>query len=336
VHRSDLVAPKRSRVVGRVAGVARRFQLSVPKRRADDDPWFRIGTVDVTTGVFLIGLSIISMFLYAVNRGIVDRLFLFRPFVTDGEVWRLITWPFATEPSIGAAITLAFFWFVSREVERQFGRIRFTKFLLTIAVVMTVLALLLDVPLGGIRMLSLATFLVFVAENPRMPFFFGIPAWVLAVVYVGIDVLQLLGDRQPRSLVVLLAAIATALLLLRGYGWGSEVPWVPRLPVPPILGGPVKRRPAKTTTRATKPAGRTKAKRESGTVVSGPWGEQGTGTATGAAADAPRLPRTGPVTQADVDLVLDKVAATGLASLTDDERAVLEHASRTLRDRSAD
>ena len=320
--------------------MARRFPIYVPKRRAEDDPWFRVGTVDVTTTVFVIALNVFVMFIYAVSNAFFFRLILFRPLVTDGEVWRLITWPFATRPDIGAAFTLAFFWFTGREVERLFGRIRYTKFLVTIGLVTTALALAVNVPVGGLRFVVLAVFCAFAAENPRMPFFFGIPVWVIALVYVGLDVLQYLGDRESELLLVMIGAIATALLLLRGYGWGSEVPWVPRVAIPPLLGGPSNRtgRPASAGKRAQSPkASRGRKGRDGGgSVVTGPWGEKGTGTATNEADSGPRLPRTGPLSQADVDRVLDKVAATGLSSLTEDERAVLEQASRTLRDRSSE
>ncbi len=320
--------------------MARRFPIYVPKRRAEDDPWFRVGSIDVTTTVFVIALNVFVMFIYAVSNAFFARLILFRPLVTDGEVWRLVTWPFATRPDIGAAFTLAFFWFTGREVERLFGRARFTKFLVTIAVVTTLLALAVNVPVGGLRFVVLAVFCAFAAENPRMPFFFGIPVWVIALVFVGLDVLQYLGDRESELLLVMIGAIATALLLLRGYGWGSEVPWVPRVAIPPLLGGPNNRtkRPTSGGNRARAPkAGRGRKGRDGdGSVVAGPWGEKGTGTATTAADAGPRLPRTGPLSQADVDRVLDKVAATGLNSLTEDERAVLEQASRTLRDRSSE
>ena len=323
--------------------MARRFQLSVPKRRGDNDPWFRIGSLEVTTTVAAIGLNVAVMVLYAIDKGSLFRLIMDRQLVTTGEVWRLATWPFATVPTLNAAFMLGFFWFVGRDLEGQFGRVRFAKFLTTIAVVILVLALALDVPLIGFRLVVTAAFIGYIAENPRRPFFFGIPAWILGAVYVGIDVLQYTSDRQPKLIVLLFGAIGAALVLLRGYGWGSEVPWVPRVQIPPLFGGPVRpassptrpTRDSKTSTKAAKPEKR-RRNNAGATVVTGPWGESGSATATDAAATGPRLPRTGPVTQVDVDRVLDKVAATGLASLTDDERGVLEHASRTLRDRSVD
>ena len=321
--------------------MARRFPIYVPKRRAEDDPWFRVGSIDVTTTVFVIALNVFVMFLYAISNAFFFRLILFRPLVTNGEVWRLVTWPFATRPDIGAAFTLAFFWFTGREVERLFGRVRYTKFLVTIAAVTTVLGLAVNIPVGGLRFVVLAVFCAFAAENPRMPFFFGIPVWVIALVYVGLDVLQYLGDRQSELLLVMIGAIGTAILLLRGYGWGSEVPWVPRLAIPPLLGGPSNRTKRPTSgggnrSRAPKAGRGRKGRDGGGSVVTGPWGEKGTGTATTTADSGPRLPRTGPLSQADVDRVLDKVAATGLNSLTEEERDVLEQASRTLRDRSSE
>ena len=42
-------------------------------------------------------------------------------------------------------------------------------------------------------------FLVFIAEYPFARFFFGIPAWAIGAVIVGIEVLQLLGDRDERA-----------------------------------------------------------------------------------------------------------------------------------------
>ena len=320
--------------------MARRFQIYVPKRRAEDDPWFRVGTVDVTTTVLVIALNVLVMFSYAISRLFFFRLVLFRELVTNGEIWRIVTWPFATIPDVWAALGLAFFWFTGREVERLLGRVRFTKFLVTIALVMSALAMLVDAPLVGLRLVIIAVFCVFAAENPRMPFLFGIPAWMIAVAYVALDVIRALGGRQPELVVVILGGIGAALLLLRGYGWGSEVPWVPRVAIPTLLGGPDKRpsRPLAGSAggKGSKKPKNRKARNGGGSVVTGPWGETGTGSATPAAPSGPRLPRTGPLSQADVDRVLDKVAASGLESLSDDERAVLDQASRTLRDRSAE
>ena len=42
-------------------------------------------------------------------------------------------------------------------------------------------------------------FAVFAAEHPHAPSFFGIPVWILAVVFIGIDVLRIVGDLALRD-----------------------------------------------------------------------------------------------------------------------------------------
>ena len=39
-----------------------RFSLSFPGRRGEDDPWFRVGTVDVNTSLLAALLAALSMF----------------------------------------------------------------------------------------------------------------------------------------------------------------------------------------------------------------------------------------------------------------------------------
>ena len=50
----------------RVSRVPGRYQFSMPERPSRDG-WFRIGTVDVTTTALLVGLGVLSMFLYAIG-----------------------------------------------------------------------------------------------------------------------------------------------------------------------------------------------------------------------------------------------------------------------------
>ena len=94
-------------------------------------------------------------------------------------------------------ITLAIFWYFGREIEGLLGRMRFAMLLLAA-----------DRHPGHRRHrrstcrrpasapVELAVFLVFIAEYPFARFFFGIPAWAIGAVFVGIEVLQL--PRRPR------------------------------------------------------------------------------------------------------------------------------------------
>ena len=291
-----------------------RYRFSMPSNRDRTDPWFRLGLVDVTTTVIITFLCVLSFFVYAADRTLLYNLYLIpsdNPVtgsVLGGQVWRLVTWPIANEPSIFVALSIAIFWYLGSRIESQLGRIRYL-WLVGLAVVLPgLIAVALDVPVFGIRTLEIAIFVVFVMENPKMPFFFGLPAWILAVVIVGIDILQLLGDRQSEVLVVYLACIITAVLTARSFGMLTDYPWMPQLKRRG-RGGPKKRRPARSTSGASSGA------RE--VVAQGPW---------------PTAPIYKPMQdQAEVDSILDKIALVGMDGLTADEKKRLNDASKRLR-----
>jgi hypothetical protein len=97
------------------------------------------------------------------------------------------------------------------------------------------------------------------------------------------------------------------MLTTKAFGHAAEVPWIPRIPIgsrPP--GSPAPRRASKA-----------KRHRQSGpTVVSGPW--------VGAVQQ--------PLEQREIDALLDKIAQSGLDSLTPHERRRLDEVSRRWRD----
>ena len=83
------------------------------------------------------------MFAYAISPSALSNLGFVPELVRDGELWRLITWPIATDPSIWAVISLAFFWIFGHRIEEMIGRVRFTRLIAILvvfpAVVVTVL-----------------------------------------------------------------------------------------------------------------------------------------------------------------------------------------------------
>ena len=176
------------------------------------------------------------------------------------------------------------------------------------------LGVLLDIPLAGVRSVEIAVFCVFVAEYPNVRFFFGIPAWVLGVVFVGIEVLQLAGLREGERIILLFAALITAALAGRAFGLLAEFPWIPRL-----AGG---RRAAAAAADARHVGGTGRSSRQSrdfDRVVSGPWAGSGPAPApaTGSAAD-----------HAEMDRLLDKMNSVGLSEA---ERRRLTELGRRLR-----
>ena len=251
--------------------VAGRFSFSVPERRNASDPWFRIGTLDVTTTILVILLSAASMVLWAIDGSAWSYLILDPAEVKSGQVWRLVTWPLANEPTIWAVITLGIFWYFGRELEGMLGRVRFAVLLLLLTIVPGIVAVLLDIPLAELAIVELSVFLIFIAEYPYARFFFGIPAWAIGAVIVGIQVLQYLGNRQEELILLLLVSIATAALTARAFGLASSLHWIPKIPLPGSGGGGRKRR-------------RRQRGSSGGSVVTGPWSGP---------SPAPRRPRSG-------------------------------------------
>jgi len=294
----------------------------MPKSRGHSDPWFHLGSVDVTTTIIVTALCVLSFFVYAADKTALNSLVLFpsdNPFagsVRGGQIWRLVTWPIANAPSLAAVIGVAIFWYLGSRVEDQLGRVKYLWLLLLLTLLPGLLATLLNVELSGIRTVEIAIFVVFVCENPKMPFFFGIPAWVLAAVIVGIDVLQLLGDRQSEVLVVYLAAIATAVWTARSMGMLNDFQWLPQIHIPGI-GGKTSSGGRGSPARRRRSSGGPSRSNTGPVVVDGPW---------------PTAPVYRPMQdQAEVDQILDKIALVGMDGLTGDEKKRLNEASKRLR-----
>lgn len=283
--------------------MARRFQFSVPGNRGPSDPWFRVGNVEVTTTVLVTALAAISFFIYAIDKTLLEGLVLFPSDVRSGQVWRLLTWPLVNPPSIWNLITLAIFWWFGRDLEAQMGRVRFLWFLLAMTLGGGLLATLLNVALAEFRYIELGTFVAFAAEHARARFMFNIPAWVIAAVIVGLDVLQLLGDRLVELLLVELFILAIALVVSRSFGLATDAPWIPKIP----LGA-------------------------AGSGSSGNQAKKRTGKGKAKLAAVPSAPRGLDITaQMEMDVLLDKISAGGVESLSSAERKRLDQLSKQLR-----
>jgi hypothetical protein len=136
---------------------------------------------------------------------------------------------------------------------------------------------------------------LFAAERPNAPFFFGIPAWVIATVFVGLDVLRYAGVRWWGILVQELLMLVFALVMVRQWGHLSDLTFIPRF----TKGGGQK-----------KSAKRRKQSRDFDRVVTGPWA-------------APSLSD-----QDEMDRLLDKMNSVGLS---DAERKRLSELGKRLR-----
>jgi membrane associated rhomboid family serine protease len=341
--------------------VASSAKNSRSTRRGPGDPWFQIGTVDVTTSVLIPLIMVVVWVAGAVDAKILNVLWLSRAVYRVGFVWQLVTWPFASLASVNGAIGLFFFWSFGRILEGQLGPLRFLKMLGLITVVTGVAALLLDLVTSNpgallallarsntqvLTALSSARFLPIVVgpslvalgvavavslEFPGIRAFFGIPIRFLVGAFVAIEALQTLGDRYRIHLAHLAIAIAVSVLALRSFGLGSELPaWIPHVPLPASWTG---LRSSPSRNRGASGPSKLRGKRLGGnSVVTGPWGEKGTGTASPSAAPSGRSSAMTRADREEVDRLLDKIAQEGMGSLSSDEKAQLEDASRRLRE----
>jgi hypothetical protein len=283
--------------------------------RGSADGWFRLGSIEVTTTVLVVVLSVASVIEWAIegNFGpLQSHLSLVPDDVVSGQVWQLLTWPLAYPYGIGifGVLAVALFWYFGTEIEGLLGKRKMAWFLGLIAVGLGLLWVAFEqltsisngvqsgaFQLNGINQLELMVLLVFIAEYPHRRFFFNIPGWVIGVVIIAIYVLGYVGNRQWLYLLNFLLGLVLTALVARSLGLMSEWRRVPRLSL-------------HRRQRAPRP------KRSSGpTVVQGPW-------------EPPAAPSVSP-DQAALDALLDKISASGMESLSDGEREQL----MILRDR---
>ena len=282
-----------------------------------EKPWFRIRSYGVGTSDFVAGVSLLMMVVYAVVGPHLNLLALTPSNVLRGFVWQVVTWPLADQGVLATIWNAAVFWFTGRQLERELGKGRFGWMLLGITVAGSILAVLLGLgfqvnapALGGLGTLSLLVVLIFIAENPRMPFSFGIPAWVLGLVIVIIPLLQFVGARMWLYLLHFVLNLAAAAIIAKMAGLLSRYAFVPGSMITPKQ---------RTLGQQRKPRRRSEPRPTSGggTVVQGPW----VGHEPPAREDE------------EMDALLDKIMAHGLDSLTGRERKRLEELRQQRRAR---
>ncbi len=298
--------------------MAGRFSYSRPKRRGATDPWFRLGEFNVGSAGFLALLCAVSILIYGLeprDKPILRRLTLVPDDVLAGQVWRIVTWPLASgfdQSLLWTAVSVAMLWYFGGRLEDQIGRVRMTILIAAMIVLPGVIGTLLDLPQAGVRSVAIGLLLIYIAEYPHTPFFFGIPAWILGLVYVVTDILQISGARANRQLIFYLLSLVVAAVAARAVGMLTAYPWIPRVPLPDSMTGGSKRRNHKPMAAP---------RRGGGKVVEGPW----------AAPPPPGNSADTAAAHAELDVLLDKISASGLESLSADEKRRLNELSKKLR-----
>ncbi|WP_028708473.1 rhomboid family intramembrane serine protease [Propionicicella superfundia] len=200
-------------------------------RGPSSEPWFRVGRFEVTTTLAVVVLVVASWIVWAATPDLVFSLY-YSPETMGVELWRLVTWPLANQPSLWGILNLFFFWYFATNLENTIGRTRMLRLLLGIWASLTVAATVVGLTIGGgalagIGMIQLVILLIWIAEYPTMRFFFNIPAWVIGVVLVALQVLMLIAARSPEGLLSLALSLVLVAVVARMVGLLTAYPWIP-------------------------------------------------------------------------------------------------------------
>ncbi len=221
--------------------------------------------------------------------------------VLNGQVWRVLTYGFWNPPSFGFVVDMFMIVWFGRELEKFFGRRKFLFFYGAVYVltplVLTAVGPLLPSTKSG-ETGAFALFIAFATLYPNVPVFFNLLAKWLAFILVGIFTLMAIAGHQHVELLSLWATCGFAFGFVRyeqGHFTLPRLRWPRRKPMLRVLPDPV--------------------------AVKKP-------TFT-----APLTPES--ATMAEVDALLDKIAKSGIGSLTAKERAKLESAREGLMKRGA-
>ena len=268
--------------------------------------WMGRYPVDVTT--MLVGLHIACAILTALvfaagHSGLVNYLMFDSAEVWSGaQIWRLVTYAFI-HPPLGSAllwfaIEMYMLFVFGREVERFIGQRAYIALYLTLlllpAAILTMWGLFARTGMAGSGPLHFAIFVAFATIYPNVELLLRIMAKWVALILAGIGTLSALAAHDWQTLVVLWTSIGAAFLFVELRGAGPELAWLHNFKV------------------RMRPRARFQVVQKSSTR---------------------RVVEPEDV-YASVDPILDKIAKSGIGSLTASERQALDRARNRLLKKS--
>ncbi|MBD3672345.1 MAG: rhomboid family intramembrane serine protease [Planctomycetaceae bacterium] len=242
--------------------------------------------------------------------GITEWLSLSLNDLASFQIWRLLTYGFchATGDLMHIAFNMLFLWMFGRMVEGIYGSREFMAFYLMGILISGFANLLFSGVMGqpyvsmigasgGVNAVVILTAMHFPRLTVYFMLFLPMPLWVLAIFYVGMDALGLIGGGDGIAHAAHLGGAAFGFLYFRR-GWRLS----PLLSSFENWQNPIASMQRKRRDR----------KRQKELQVFEPQDDE---------------------LRAEVDRILAKINERGEASLTDDERKTLERASRIFRGR---
>ena len=251
--------------------------------------------------VVFVGSMLVTSLLLFSNLGYVMAWLGFQsPEVLAGQIWRIFTYGFYNEASLPFAFDMLMIVWYGRELEKTFGLKSFLYLFgciyLLSPVLLTLLGLFQPTFLIGERG-ALAVFVAFATLYPNVPVFFSLLSKWAAVILVGIFALIYLSHRDTANLVSLLSTVGFAYAFVRHQQGRFTLPTVSFFQRKPKL------RVLPDLPKARK------------------------------LSSAKTVNET---SMAEVDALLDKIAQSGMSSLSAAERAKLDAARDDLKRRGPD
>lgn len=245
-------------------------------------------------------LMVVEAVLGQTILAVVDWLAFDRAGILSGQAWRVASYGLFNPPTIRFAIDMLMLWWFGRELERTFGRRPYAWLYAGIYLLPPLVLLLPGMMQPAARFGqpgALSLFIAFATQFPGTPVFFTLLAKWAALILVSVFSLMALADRAWIALVLLWSTCGYAHLFVR-YQQGHFT-------LPDLRFW--KRKP-KLRVLPDLPAKKS---------------------------PAPSKPAPADTTMAEVDALLDKIATSGIGSLSAKERARLESARDDLKKRGA-
>ena len=218
--------------------------------------------------------------------------------VLHGQLWRYLTYGLWNPPSLSFAINMVFLTLFGREVEKFFGRVTFLRFYFVLYLLTPLLFTLLGLWWPMVLVGATGSFAVFVAFATLYPdavMMFNILAKWAAIILVGIYGLMALAAKDLTGLLSLIVTVGFAYAFVR-YQQGH-------LTLPRLRFARPKPNLRVLPDLDSEPATKPRSNKENA--------------------------------MAEVDALLDKIAQSGIASLTAKERAKLDRAREDLKNRGS-
>lgn len=293
--------------------------------------WLQQSGMTVVTRLIILNVIVFFFQLATMEQGRLGwftELFLMDPDkVLGGQVWRLLTSAFLHSPGSlwHILINMLVLFFFGRDIEYIYGRREFLAMYLAAAVFANLISMGVALvgwdqkapSLGASGAIS-AVFILYALHYPHRSillfFIIPVPAWLLAILFVGRDAFSLLS--QSPEPVAFAAHLGGALFGFLYFRYQFRVmSWVPNFGR--LFGNAQRRKPRNRANLRVYEEDKPEPVRTSP-------------ARSEASVGSPPAPPEVPVDEhleAKLDAVLEKVARHGKESLTEDERNILMRAS---------